>query len=64
MINSEQNKDKDIVTIESFVNNLKNRNIKLNKLQISCFNKKYCINEKMNGLDIKQIENDIINFHK
>ena len=64
MINSEQNKDKDIVTIESFVNNLKNRNIKLSKLQISCFNKKYCINEKSNGLDIKQIENDIIDFNK
>ena len=64
MINYEQNKDKDIITIESFVNNLKNRNIKLSELQISCFNKKYCINEKMNGLDIKQIENDIINFNK
>ena len=64
MINYEQNKDKDIITIESFANNLKNRNIKLSELQISCFNKKYCINEKMNGLDIKQIENDIINFNK
>ena len=64
MINYEQNKYKDIITIESFVNNLKNRNIKLSKLQISCFNKKYCINEKSNGLDIKQIENDIIDFNK
>ena len=64
MINYEQNKYKDIITIESFVNNLKNRNIKLSKLQISCFNKKYCINEKSNGLDINQIENDIIDFNK
>ena len=58
--NSEQNKD--IITIESFSNELNKRDITLNQLQISCFNKKYCINEETNTLDFRQIENDVIKF--
>ena len=58
------NPDTDIITLESLNNELNKRKINLNKLQISCINQKYCVNEEMNALEIKQIEDDINNLKK
>ena len=58
------NPDTDIITLESLNNELNKRKISLNKLQISCINQKYCVNEEMNALEIKQIEDDINNLKK
>ena len=52
----------DIITLDSFNDELNKRNINLNYLQMSCINNKYCVNEELHALDIKQIENDINNL--
>ena len=52
----------EIITLESFSEELNKRNINLNYLQISCINNKYCVNEEMNALDINKIEEDINNL--
>ena len=52
----------DIITLESFANQLNKRKISLNYLQLSCFNYKYCINNELHALDINKIENDINNL--
>lgn len=57
------NSNTEIISLESFIDELNKRNIKLNYLQISCINKKYCINEELHSLEIKQIEEDINNFN-
>ena len=59
-----ENTNNDVVSLESFINELDKRNISLNNVQIFCFNKKYCINEERNFLDILKIEEDINNFKK
>ena len=52
----------DIITLDSFNDELNKRNININYLQMSCINNKYCVNEELHALDIKQIENDINNL--
>lgn len=52
----------EIITLESFSDELNKRNINLNYLQISCINNKYCVNEELNALDINKIEEDINNL--
>ena len=52
----------DIITLESFANELNKRKISLNYLQLSCFNYKYCINNELHALDINKIEHDINNL--
>ena len=59
-----ENTNTDIISLESFINELNKKDITLNSLQISCFNKKYCINEELHSLEIKQIEEDVNNFKK
>ena len=49
----------DIITIESFNDELVKRGINLTELQISCICNKYCINEKLKALNIPQIDLDI-----
>ena len=56
------NPETDIITLESFAAELNKRNIKLNYLQLSCFNYKYCINNELHALEIEKIENDINNL--
>ena len=52
----------EVITLESFNNELNKRNINLNYLQISCINNKYCINDELYALDINKIEKDISNL--
>ena len=59
-----ENSNNDIIVLESLINELDKRNITLNNLQITCINKKYCINEELHYLDIKKIEEDTNNFKK
>jgi len=54
----------DVITLDSFADELNKRKIKLNYLQMSCFNYKYCINEELHALDIEKIEQDINNFNE
>ena len=54
----------DVITLDSFADELNKRNIKLNYLQISCFNYKYCINEELHALDIDKIDQDIKNLNE
>ena len=49
----------DIITIESFNDELVKRGINLTELQISCICNKYCINEKLKALNVPQIDLDI-----
>ena len=49
----------DIITIESFNDELVKRGINLTELQISCICNKYCINEKLKALNIPQMDSDI-----
>ena len=52
----------DIITLDSFADELNKRKIKLNYLQMSCFNYRYCINEDLHALEIDKIEEDINNL--
>ena len=52
----------DIITLDSLADELNKKNVKLNYLQMSCFNYKYCINEELHALDIEKIEKDIENI--
>ena len=52
----------EVITLDSFNNELNKRNINLNYLQISCINNKYCINDELYALDINKIEKDISNL--
>ena len=52
----------DVITLDSFNDELNKRNVNLSFLQMSCINNRYCINEELHALDIKQIENDIKNL--
>ena len=54
----------DVITLDSFADELNKRNIKLNYLQMSCFNYKYCINEELHALDIDKIDQDIKNLNE
>ena len=59
-----KNSNTDIISLESFINELEKRNVTLNDLQLSCIHKKYCISKELNSLDIQKIEEDIKNFKK
>ena len=52
----------DIITLDSLVDELNKKNVKLNYLQMSCFNYNYCINDELHALDIDKIEKDINNL--
>ena len=52
----------DIITLDSLADELTKKNVKLNYLQMSCFNYKYCINDELHALDIEKIEKDIENL--
>ena len=52
----------DIITLDSFADELNKRKIKLNYLQMSCFNYRYCINEDLHALEINKIEQDLNSF--
>ena len=52
----------DIITLDSFADELKKRKINLNYMQMSCFNYRYCINEELHALEIDKIEQDINNL--
>ena len=52
----------DIITLDSLADELTKKNVKLNYLQMSCFNYKYCINDEIHALDIEKIEKDIENL--
>ena len=52
----------DIITLDSFADEINKRKIKLNYLQMSCFNYRYCINEDLHALDINKIEQDLNDF--
>ena len=52
----------EIITLESFNNELNKRNININHLQLSCINNKYCVNNELHALEISKIENDINNL--
>ena len=52
----------DIITLDSFADEINKRKIKLNYLQMSCFNYRYCINEDLHALDINKIEKDLNDF--
>ena len=54
----------DVITLDSFADELNKRKIKLNYLQMSCFNYKYCINEELHALDIEKIEQDVNNLNE
>ena len=54
----------DVITLDSFNDELIKRKIKLNYLQLSCINNKYSINEELHALDIKKIEEDINNLNE
>ena len=54
----------DIITIESFNDELVKRGINLNELQLSCICNKYCINEDLKALNIHQINSDIKKIDK
>ena len=51
--------ESDIITIESFNDELVKRGINLTELQLSCICNKYCINEDLKALNIHQINSDI-----
>ena len=52
----------DVITLDSLADELNKKNVKLNYLQMSCFNYKYCINDELHALDIENIEKDIENI--
>ena len=52
----------DIITLDSFADELNKRKTKLNYLQMSCFNYRYCINKDLNALEIAKMEQDINNL--
>ena len=52
----------DIITLDSFADELNKRKIKLNYLQMSCFNYRYCINEELHALELIKIEQDVNNL--
>ena len=52
----------EVITLESFNDELNKRNVNLNNIQMSCINNKYCINEELRALDLKQMEEDINNL--
>ena len=54
----------DIITIDSFNDELVKRGINLNELQLSCICNKYCINEDLKALNIHQINSDIQKIDK
>ena len=52
----------DIITLDSFADEFNKRKIKLNYLQMSCFNYRYCINEELHALELVRIEQDVNNL--
>ena len=52
----------DVITLDSFADELNKRKIKLNYLQMSCFNYRYCINEELHALELVKIEQDVDNL--
>ena len=52
----------EVITLDSFVDELNKRKIKLNYLQMNCFNYRYCINEELHALEIDKIEQDLNNL--
>ena len=54
-----QNPETDIISIDSFRDELFKRNVNINSKRLSCLNKKYCINAELHALDISKIEEDI-----
>lgn len=53
-----------IINIESFHEELVKRGVALTELQLSCMYNKYCCNEDLKGMDVKEIEGDIEKFDK
>ena len=51
--------DTDIITLDSFRNELNKRNVNINIVRLVCLKTKYCVNEELNALDIKKIEEDV-----
>lgn len=52
----------DVITLDSFADELNKRKVKLNYLQMSCFNYRYCINEELHALELVKIEQDVDNL--
>ena len=52
----------DVITLDSIAAELNKRKIKLNYLQMSCFNYRYCINEELHALELVKIEQDVDNL--
>lgn len=53
-----------IINVDSFHEELTKRGVVLTELQLSCLYNKYCCNEDLKGMDIKEIEADIEKFDK
>ena len=51
--------DTDIITLDSFRNELNKRNVNINIVRLVCLKTKYCVNEELKALDLKKIEEDI-----
>jgi hypothetical protein len=54
-----QSPEIDIISIESFRDELFKRNVNINSKRLSCLNDKYCVNAELHALDISKIEEDI-----
>ena len=54
-----QSPEADIISIDSFRDELFKRNVNINSIRLSCLKFKYCVNEELHALDISKIEEDI-----
>ena len=48
-----------IINVESFYEELSKRGLVLTEMQLSCLYNKYCTNDELKAMDIKEIEKDV-----